>query len=575
MDDEAAPSTTFDATSRDHTQTQRNLQQASAALEAAYHRIRQVRRSLLEVTSGIATTGLQTHPSASARVGPAHDAIVLVDTDVQPDLYNGSALLPDTALRQRGRSTDHSDLPLSNTPGLTTTAPVDAGNTHYWPSSRSYNIARRSQLENHIRRREIHSPTDDASTSLGRRVAAREAAGILHSGLPSTSVTLSSLTTFDGNSTHLLASIERDIDYFRSMARQRRADAQSTMTAHENLPSAVPVRPSSALPLPPLRSQVQAQSMAAGGIPSEQNNHSRRRRPPVYSRPSISSQSERLSLLSNFSVQNLTTPVSAGIPRPLIFDEPLSYISAANFTSQTQNQTQNPNSTIPDSWEDWVEEREAEQHRNYVVRRRLNADGEEHVHPINLEWIDDTHTQPWNRQLRDLDRRTRELAEAVQEGASSNARRRRGWARLDPDGNEIPSDEEEELERMRAEYRVAAQSRPRATNTAEAPSHSGFHNLQATTTSTSLTLDEGISLSQHVPRVRLNARDPRAFFGIRSNTPLLPEIRKADREEPLPPVTPVFCNPLPMPIEEMEWSPPKRKPQRTVILPKHASFAGR
>ncbi|TFY70060.1 hypothetical protein EVJ58_g28 [Rhodofomes roseus] len=46
--------------------------------------------------------------------------------------------------------------------------------------------------------------------------------------------------------------------------------------------------------------------------------------------------------------------------------------------------------------------------------------------------------------------------EAASSNASSSRRRRRGWARLDHDGNEIPTDEEEEYERNRAQMRARA-----------------------------------------------------------------------------------------------------------------------
>jgi hypothetical protein len=101
-------------------------------------------------------------------------------------------------------------------------------------------------------------------------------------------------------------------------------------------------------------------------------------------------------------------------------------------------------------------------------------------------------------------------------------------ARLDPDGNAIPSDEEEELERSRAEYRIRALYQARAsaaavTSRAERRAHSGVdvppaahlhahpdaeHLVTRTHNADDHPVREAAS-----PRVRLNSRDPAAVHG--------------------------------------------------------------
>ncbi|KAF5377256.1 hypothetical protein D9615_006366 [Tricholomella constricta] len=538
---------------RDHTETQRSLQQASAALEAAYRRIRQVRRNLLEVTGGMPLD----HPTRSSdviNVGPDHDAIVLTDPySAYVEQLRHLTDSPTMAAEPELRGTNgFLELPPLNTPSP---ADLTSPRTQNLPdlSHRPYPLPRRAQLYQFSRRRDDYM--DDPSTSLGRRVAAREAASASNSEPGSTSATLNSLYRFDGNPAQLLASIERDIDLFRSLARQRRGDAApAPAPGPDGATNSASTRPSLVVNDTVSRSE----SAGSGSRVMESFPTSRRRRLLIHNnRLSGSFQPDRLSLLSNISVQNLPTPVSAGNPRPLLFEEPSTYLPAANFTEPD---------TRPNFAEDSIEEQ-----RNYIIRRRYNADGEEHVHPINLEWIDETPM--WigpGGILREHERRARESSQSVQEGGPQ---RRRGWARLDADGNEIPSDEEEELERIRAEYRIQAQTRPRTYyHTTEAQSHPGFHSLQAATTSTSLIPDESASILGSIPRVRLNVRDSRlSYESVKQPVAAVDVITRKETSYS----SSVFCNPLPMPIEEMVWSPPKRKPPRVVTVPGHASLAGR
>lgn len=63
---------------QEHSDTQRSLQQASAALEVAYNRVRQVRRSLLQLSSTLPNSDNLPHFSINYNeVRPGHEALVL------------------------------------------------------------------------------------------------------------------------------------------------------------------------------------------------------------------------------------------------------------------------------------------------------------------------------------------------------------------------------------------------------------------------------------------------------------------------------------------------------------------
>lgn len=156
-------------------------------------------------------------------------------------------------------------------------------------------------------------------------------------------------------------------------------------------------------------------------------------------------------------------------------------------------------------------------------------------------------------------------------------------ARLDPDGNEIPSDEEEELERVRAEYRIQAQSRPRAPRVVPMGGVDArpavLHALHAPTTSASLMPDDDDVSPDGVPRVRLGPRDVGAVHGsVMDSVMTVDSLRRGMSSASLfdsVPARPFCANPLPMPLEEMVWTAPKTKHSRLVRIPKYASLAGR
>ncbi|KAG6814449.1 hypothetical protein H0H92_007453 [Tricholoma furcatifolium] len=503
-----------EADSPDHTERHANLHQATAALALAYHRIhrlRQFRRNLLDVPESSSPGDSQNQPLGT--VYPTFNSHTMA---LEPGVEASSSAYSGTALNNEVPSL----LPVQTASNSTNTPLFDSFVTSddSFNSTVLYPRLPRSQLESRFRHRE--SFTDDASTSLGRRVAAREAAGVSNSSLAS---------RYDGRSAQTLNALEREfdsyVDNYLAVLRERRS---GTSTTASDMPffRRTDLRRQRSL----LRTHEDGTSPSNSIAPRADLR--RRLTESLFSSRSEapSSRSERLSLLSNFSsVQNLPTPTVDGSARPLLFEEPSSYLTS-DFMNESRSDTTTSLSREP--------------RRSYVVRRRFNADGEEHVHPINLDWDEQPVYTPYT------DRQD------TQSSLPETQSRRRGWARLDPDGNEIPSEEEEALERTRTEIRLRRQ-----TPLDLPPTDPGYHALPAPTTSTSITPDDTDS---RVPRVRLNnsamqAKADTAATGYRHST------RSS--------VAPFLPNPLPMPIEDMIWTPPSRRPLRPNRVPRNASFA--
>jgi len=127
--------------------------------------------------------------------------------------------------------------------------------------------------------------------------------------------------------------------------------------------------------------------------------------------------------------------------------------------------------------------------------------------------------------------------------------------RLDPDGNEIPADEEEELERSRTEYRVRALERARqniATQSSELPRSTNDQPLQRT--------HHGSVLDS-----TLNVPDARQSGGPSPS----PHTNHPPR---------LYVDPLPMPLASMIIPQRTRKQEddcADIIVPMHACLAGR
>ncbi|KAG6857632.1 hypothetical protein H0H87_010200 [Tephrocybe sp. NHM501043] len=548
----APAASTTDHAPRDPPGTSMSLQQASSALENAYQRIRQFRRSLLEVADSTSSTAGRTFrptdlpypgPNRSRRAssqitGYLRTLDSSTSTSDTPDTVSDSEdddIFPSQTLLSGGRPSLPRITTTSN-PGRLPPRTIHPALPAVPPSISPIHPFRESRFS---RMRE-YLP-DDASTSLGRRVAAREAAGTANAD-PGSSTASSHWPRYENHSADILARLEREIEAFDGLSRQENAAGtpSANVRAFRRINSRLRVMNQSASQAnPPNNSSLVPQPDSIrrrliGTFPSRSST--------------MSTQSDRLSLLSNFSVQNLSTPVSATSSRPLLFEEPSSYVRAADFIEDEARGYM--------SWSPGAGFGEGPE-RSYVVRRTFNADGEEHVHPINLDWLDDSLYAAHGTGRR-----------AAQRGqAEATAQRRRGWARLDRDGNEIPSEEEEELERARSEYRRRARSQL-VTDTA-------LHSAQAPTTSTSLTPGEGEDdpLTNTQPRVRLGPHARSGYPGSVMDSVTMIDTT-AVKKSTSAPVNPYLPSPLPIPIEDMVWTPPKRK-CRVNGVSRHASFAGR
>ncbi|KAJ7480160.1 hypothetical protein B0H11DRAFT_2280823 [Mycena galericulata] len=578
--------------------TQHSLRAASAALQAAYRRIRQVRRSLVELTEPLPP------PSSPHTIGPGHSALLLTASPIDESSDNDETLDFQTLSsnlaamdRQSQEYLDrfHHHQPPPTVPELPRPrrqvqlpSPSSSAEPFHHPA-----LPRRSMLESQInRRREMLNP-DDSATFLGRRVAAREAAGSSRSVEPSPSSQADPILR--------AVEMERELLHLRTLTHQRRTDP-GINTRADTISRSDVVRAQRSLDMETFRAQRQQLSSISTNVHSRPPPNPRRWRGAyrgaaletrensgsTQSPASAHPHSDRLSILSNFSVQNLTTPTSAvARDRPLLFEEPFSYTNVRRRDSR-----------------DTVDSPIGSE-RSYFIHRRVNADGDELVHNINLEW-DDEDPLSWLMPTRERESQDysafprRRFGPTMYDAHDRNENvrgsraplpalepRRRGWARLDPDGNAIPSDEEEELERSRAEYRMRAlyqarASERRAQSSVDVPGHStmdserngsAFSNL---ITRTSVSPDDYPGRETASPRVRLNSRDSagqRLGFGSVMDSVLDNDALHA---APYGSSVPFIVDPLPIPLSEMMPQKEDRKSRFTGIrVSRQAGLAGR
>jgi hypothetical protein len=393
------------------TDTQNSLRLASTALEAAYRRIRELRHSLLELADSMPPPDSQPAIPNPSNIAPAHEAILLAGTtgvDEQPeplvlDMARLRSSLPPPVMERLEQfeteflgeqQTDRS----SAEPPVLPPAP-SGSTTRQLPPSRSslFNLnsptvqhrnsllPRRSLLESQLSRRNRDVNPDDPSTALGRRVAAREAGDI------SADVSIPHLERFLLSTTAVVA---RNLENMTNRLNQR---SQTTdPIAFTRLDTAQPSHRQPGVD-PRQRRGLEGTGGRGGRSPSVGVTQASASaslyppRPPATRRwrtvirpesggrqstsgPSSgqSTTSTRLSILSNFSaVDNFSSPVTPlSRERPILFDEPFSYAP--------------PNQTGETPFEDDFEPNAVD--RNYLVRRTVNADGDELVHNVNLLW---------------------------------------------------------------------------------------------------------------------------------------------------------------------------------------------
>ncbi|KIM47944.1 hypothetical protein M413DRAFT_22519 [Hebeloma cylindrosporum] len=518
---------------QEHSDTQRSLQEASAALEVAYNRIRQVRRSLIELSESLPVSGRA--GTNYNGLGPGHDALLLSEASRVEgrreerfvELYG----MPFTMPPNRNATPINeptppvaSDLPSSENPNDSTPFPVDSSTL--FQSSIASNVlpprlSRRDLVNEaqYLQRRGPHQ--DPSATTRGLRVAAREA-----------NAQMTDLSTLSAEYERILA-LQRDFDlpnvpslaensarWERSTRIQRNFDPRD---GRRSIPAAS-VPP----PTPPLLSW------------RTQDSRRWRMRPEVRppTRPFSAEASDRLQALSNSMMnQDMLAQPPVNVQLPSISTDPrIDPISGFSGSA-------------------------AEPPRRYRYAMRpvdmengLNVDWSDEdfiswFSPAQDQYFRDFPTflprtpRPQNNAIRAT--RTTDTAASV----SENLPPRRGWARLDPDGNEIPADEEEELERSRTEYRIRALERAR----------------------------QYIGTTQSGGRI---ANNQRTHYGsVMDSTLNVPDVRQPGSSFPQFNAPRLYVDPLPMPLASMIMSQGIIKQEddyaRDIIVPTHACLAGR
>jgi hypothetical protein len=348
--------------------------QASVALDAAYNRLRQVRRSLLDLSESlpVAISQLRLHvPEIQVTLG--HDA------DTSPEFPLSSA----AGHRERFGAREGATLGQIHSAAQNDRVPSDVPLTDSFsrsvdrqqPARASLGLPPNSLSTNQTGTFAGSALEDDETTLLGRRVAARLAV------VP----TIGATTNQYGGAGEVY---EGEIDSIISVT--RRYEEELDMLGHimegrRRLPTTGPSRtiPRSSPTFvyssqdrhhaSPLQSpRVASQTPQA---PQDFSQHIQRDLGAAMNREQNLGPSERLSFLSNFAVQNSPTPSNNVPNRPLIFDEPSSYVSPELNDPSSEPRRH----SVSES---------AFQGRNYVVHRTYNRDGEELVHNITIDWGD-------------------------------------------------------------------------------------------------------------------------------------------------------------------------------------------
>ncbi|KAF7784544.1 hypothetical protein Agabi119p4_709 [Agaricus bisporus var. burnettii] len=526
--------------------------QASVALDAAYNRLRQVRRSLLDLSESlpVAISQLRLHvPEIEAALG--HDA------DISPPEIQASSAAGhgegfgarEGATWGRIHSGVQNDRSRPSVESLSRSVDVQR------PASSSLGPSLNAPLTNQTGSQAGSALEDDGATLLGRRVAARLAVEPTIADGAAINRYRGAREVYEGAIDSIVSATRRYEEELERLGRV--VDERRRFSTTGPLRTIPRSSPTSAYPSQD-RHHVSLPLSSSGTSQTSQAPQGSSLHPPVdLGAANIRRQnvgpSERLSFLSTLAVPSSLAPSNNVSNRPLIFDESLS-----DASSELNNPSMEPrNHSVSES---------TFQGRNYVVHRTYNRDGEEHIHNITIDWGDRDplswlmpspntsrrHRIRFNsggRQDSDVLRMTDPVVPLPSplppnghrhaSNRSNDPPQRRGWARLDLDGNEIPSDEEEQVERLRTESRLRA--------------------LQHSQT----LVQAGGTMPLPVSTPRLEIR----LFQS-TNRPIVL------RHDPSLSYPADFLNPLPMPLSEMVESGNISKPKAT-LLPRHIIVAGR
>lgn len=345
-----------------HQSRAEQLRQASVSLEAAYDRIRQVRRSLLEVDR-------QQARDDSYEMGPAHEVLVLNES---AETRNADPILQQPALperflsrhnRDRMSRVDEEDAQPESQP-TTETSPLIRTRS---PQSVPNPSPRRSLIEARLQARRNHHASlpesEQAATTLARRLRARAlaTAGIseLSSSQPNPSLPLALAA-------RQVQASEEYMDLLEALHQIQPSSQRSAVAEHPTLDR---------LDIPTdLNSTASPSSGMTFASPRPYSGTRQRFRSSLARQSASSDTSGRLSLLSSFSALNFQTP-STTVARDrsmLLFDEPLSYASdGVDRRDSADARRRVPINELVDG-------------RTYIVRRRMDVNGNEVISHIAM-----------------------------------------------------------------------------------------------------------------------------------------------------------------------------------------------
>ncbi|KAJ3775300.1 hypothetical protein FB446DRAFT_415511 [Lentinula raphanica] len=332
----------------------------SQRLDLAFERIRHLRR---EILSPEQWDSLNSNNSRN-RLGPGHEAIVLTGQDERDSPDEGermdrirTMIPPDTRERLRqfeARRVDADRERLErerNNRAHSYLLHAAAAHMHPLDTSVSPSSSRSSSVQSPLhfasplspprqrllpyrpldydtppfrRRESMSSLSDDPNTELGRRVAAREST---QDSARDSSHSSNTTSSRDSHS-RLPTVMERQYEYGLRTRPQRSEPAllRYNDPSLEQLRLEVESRISRSLdnpgapPSPSAEASILRANLRARAGPTRQNSS------VSSSLPSAASSQSRLSLLSNFGVQNFPTPSSTLSNPPLLFEEPTSYV---------------------------------------------------------------------------------------------------------------------------------------------------------------------------------------------------------------------------------------------------------
>lgn len=357
-------------------ETEETLTHVVATISESLQRLERLRDSVVELTDGSLPHGSRT-PTPNSNVGPSHAAIVLSDATadtnsdrvVVPEMPRRSSTVPadimerlleyEDSIRPRVLSpwTERSSLsspsnPMSQQPpadSLPLVASPAPSVSRAAPTSRPPPYPdlvippRRSWLGSSLSRVGDTSSDDDGSTALGRRVAARAAAG----GMNTSESPASQLEQIFLSRT---VEIARDLQGMTNLLRLRGAEllerSRARMGVSEHSPSA------NSNPSP-----------SSFGRAIEFEGRVSTRMPPTRLRRTRIGQA---------------TSEADGVPEHADSTPPRPSVRSIAPTINARL-------------------RQILGGGDYLVRRRLNADGEEQVHNINLSDLVDDHEMGWPR----------------------------------------------------------------------------------------------------------------------------------------------------------------------------------